>query len=425
MIGGGPKKDHKFVGKLISQIKSGSGKLLAVDDKFGTITYARGLADFIKRCAHQRSTSLFHFTGQGIAKVVSKHYGRRILFVAMILLVVANTINVGADLGAMVAATRLLIPAPFLALLAFFALGVLALELFIPYHVYAQILKVLALALLAYVITGVIVSPDWGSLLLTTLIPSFSLTPPFLALVVGVLGTTISPYLFFWQAAEEVEETRDQQQEQKKHKGAASRPGLRARIRSLRIDTVLGMLASEVTTWFILMTTGVTLHDAHPPITNITTAAQAAQALTPLVHTFPHAGQLAASIFAIGIIGTGLLAVPVLAGSAAYGVAEALGWSEGLDKPVNQARGFYGVIAAATLVGLLLNLLGVNPIAALVFTAILNGVVAVPLLILIVLVANNRKIMGRWTNNRLSNTIVIITTLFMALAAIFSIVTLF
>jgi NRAMP (natural resistance-associated macrophage protein)-like metal ion transporter len=355
-------------------------------------------------------------TGKGIAGVIKTHYSRRVLRITVGLLVIANTINIGADLGAIAAGTRLLVPSlPFYPLLFVFALGIVVIEVFVPYRQYASVLKILSLSLLAYVVTGFVIHPQWGQLLIHTVVPTIQLTPVYLALVVGLLGTTISPYLFFWQASEEVEET--ELQPERKPKPSGPGPKVLKQLRDLRLDTVIGMLASEVTTWFIIMTAGSTLH-THG-ITNIQTADQAAVALQPL------AGRFAETIFAVGIIGTGLLAVPVLAGSAAYGVAEALGWREGLGQAAGHARGFYGVIALATFIGMLLNFLGINPITALVYTAIINGVVAVPLLVLILLVANNRDIMGTYTNGRLSNTIGILTAIFMGIAAVVTVVSLF
>jgi NRAMP (natural resistance-associated macrophage protein)-like metal ion transporter len=356
-------------------------------------------------------------TGKGIASIVKTHYSRRALRLSVALLLIANTINIGADLGAMAASTRLLIPGvPYYPLLLVFAIGIIVVEVFVPYQAYARVLKVLALALLAYIVTGIVIHPQWGPLLVATLIPQIQFTPAYLALVVALLGTTISPYLFFWQASEEVEETELQQANEPKVEAIRKPAALLQKLKDLRLDTVLGMLASEVTTWFIIMTASSTLH-AHG-ITNIQTADQAAAALQPL------AGRFAETLFAVGIVGTGLLAVPVLAGSAAYGVAEAFGWPEGLGQRAANARGFYGVIAVATLIGLLLNFVGVNPITALVYTAIINGVVAVPLLVLILLVANNRDIMGAYTNSRLSNTIGVLTAAFMGVAAIFTVITL-
>ncbi len=377
-------------------------------------------------CVQEMCGRIGLVTGGGVAGCVRRHYSRPILYGAVLLLFIANTINVGADLGAMAASVRLLAPAlPYGVILVVFAVGILLLEIFIPYRYYARVLKLLTLSLLAYLLTGILIRPDWLALLRATVIPSIQLTPDFLALTIAVLGTTISPYLFFWQAAEEVEEEHERE-EQKEHQAAmgkavVQKPGgrqghLRRAIHVLRLDTALGMVAASATFWFIVMATGLTLH-SHG-IHTIATAAQAAQALQPL------AGDLASFVFALGIVGTGLLAIPVLAGSAAYGIAEAFGWREGLSERVDHARGFYAVIAAATLIGLALNFLGINPIAALVYTAVINGIVAVPLLVLLLMVANNRKIMGGFTNGRLSNSIGILTTVVMFVAAIALVVSL-
>ncbi len=360
-------------------------------------------------------------TGKGLAAVVRQRYNRAVLIGAVTLVLVANTLNIGADLGAMAATLQLFAPGVSdILLVVVVALFILLLEIFIPYRRYAVALKALALSLLAYVATGFIVGGADFATLRATLLPNIQLSSSFLALVVGVLGTTISPYLFFWQASEEVEEA----QERAAHpdvsppQPASRRHGaiLRADVRNLRIDTAIGMVASEIATWFIIFTTGSVLH-AHG-VTNITSASQAAAALEPLVHAFPSAGLLAKVIFALGILGVGLLGIPVLAGSAAYAVAEAMQWPEGLAKVATHARGFYGVIAGATLIGVALNLFHINAMAALVYAAIINGVVAVPLLILILLVANNRAIMGKYTNGRLSNIVGVMTALAMGAAAI-------
>lgn len=363
-------------------------------------------------------------TGRGVAGVVRRHYRREVLLGAVVLVTIANTINVGADLGAMAASTRLLVPGvPGAALVIGFALVVLLLEVFVSYRQYARILKVLTLSLLAYVFAGLLVLPDWRAALVATLIPDVQFSVPFLLLVVAVLGTTISPYLFFWQASEEVEEQvthhRHRSDEHGAHRLEQAR---RLELRRLRMDTALGLIASVATAWFIMLTTAATLH-AHG-VTSIATAAQAASALEPLVRTFPFAGTLARALFALGIVGTGLLAVPVLAGSAAYAVAESFNWREGLYRPLWQARGFYGVIAVATLVGLLLNFLGIDPIQALVATAVINGIAAVPLLVLLLLVANNRAIMGAHVNGWLANAVGGLATLAMAAAAVAVVVSL-
>ncbi len=372
-------------------------------------------------CVQEMCGRIGLVTRQGLAGVIRDHYSRKLLYGAVALLFIANTINVGADLGAMAAATNLLLPwAPIVPLLIFLSIGVLLLEIFVPYKIYAQVLKYLALSLLAYIVTGIIVGGDIRTLIVYTLLPHIEWTPAYLTLVVAVVGTTISPYLFFWQASEEVEEQEALNQAGEDIDPKRSKVALKLKTKRLQLDTVLGMVASEVTAWFIIETTAATLHVHN--ITDIQTAAQAAQALEPFVHSLPHAGFIARTIFALGIIGTGLLAVPVLAGSAAYGVAEALGWHEGLSKIVTQARGFYGVIAASTLVGLALNFVGINPITALVYAAIINAIVAVPLLWLILRVANNRAVLGDFVNGRISNVVGAITLIFMAVGAVVAIV---
>jgi NRAMP (natural resistance-associated macrophage protein)-like metal ion transporter len=362
-------------------------------------------------------------TGEGIAGVVRKHYGRPLLYAAVALLLIANTINIGADLGAMAASVQLLAPqVPGFAILIGFTALILALEVFIPYKNYARVLKILVLSLLSYVITAFLIQPDWGKILRATVVPQIQWNAGFLALIVAILGTTISPYLFFWQASEEVEEQELHHPQHNTIPAKSQQRSLAKQLRNLRIDTSLGMFISLATFWFIVMTTGLTLHTNG--ITTITTPDQAASALIPLVRGFPHAGQVAGAIFALGIIGTGLLAVPVLACSAAYGIAEALHWREGLARPLKQARGFYAIIALATVIGLGLNLLGVNPIQALVYAAVINGIIAVPLLFLILRVANDQKVMGDFTNNRLSNIVGGITAIVMGLAAVVTVLAL-
>ncbi len=363
-------------------------------------------------------------TGEGIAGVVRKHYNRPLLYGAVGLLVIANTINIGADLGAMAASVQVILPGAntLLLLIGFTALIVL-LEVFVPYKHYARILKILVLSLLSYAITAFLIQPDWLALLRVTVLPHIEWTPAFLALGVAVLGTTISPYLFFWQASEEVEDRMLHHPHHLEHTEVKQAKSLRKWLKDLRVDTAIGMTVSVTTFWFIVMTTGLTLHAKG--ITTVATPAQAAQALIPLVRSFPHAGELAGGIFALGIIGTGLLAIPVLAGSAGYGVCETFGWREGLSQPVGHARNFYAVIAVATVVGLLLNLLHINPIQALVYAAVINGVLAVPLLALILRIANDKNVMGEFTNSRLSNAVGGFTTLAMGLAAIVTLVSLF
>lgn len=331
-------------------------------------------------------------TGRGLAGVVKAHYSRKILTGVVLLVVVANVINIGADIGAIAASLKLVLNLPFVFYAVVSAISIVLLEVFISYKNYSKFLKWLALSLFAYPVTAFIVKQNWGEILRATLIPHIQLNFAYLFIVVGVFGTTITPYCFFWQASEEVEE------ELAIHtSGAKLAVGIPHLLRDMRFDTYVGMLASEIAQWFIIITTATVLF-AHG-ITNINTAADAAKALEPLVKSFPNSGQIAKDLFAVGIIGLGLLGIPVLAGSSAYALSEAFGWREGLSKKFHQARGFYGIIIVATLIGLLLNFIGLDPIKALVFTAVINGVVAVPLLFVIGRINANPKILGEYTGS--------------------------
>lgn len=351
-------------------------------------------------------------TGKGIAAIVKQHYSRKILYAVVVLVLVANTINIGADIGAMAAAAALIIPVNFVILTLIFTISILLLEIFTSYKVYSKILKWLCLSLFAYPVTVFIVTQPWGTLLKATFIPYIELNFQFLFIITAVLGTTISPYMFFWQASEETEEERSA------HllvKGGIPRIGWRF-IRNLRIDNFIGMLISEIGTWSIIVVTATVLN-AHG-FTDIKSAADAAKALEPLVSSFPNAGYLAKVLFAVGVIGLGFLSIPVLAGSAAYAFTEAFNLNEGLNLKLKKAHGFYGVITIATLIGLMINFIGINPIKALVFAAVINGVVAVPLIFIIALIARNKKIMGEYKSGWISNLLVWITFVGMGLAAI-------
>jgi NRAMP (natural resistance-associated macrophage protein)-like metal ion transporter len=340
-------------------------------------------------------------TGKGLAGVIKQHYTRSILIGAVLLVMVANTINIGADIGAVAAAAQLVVPAPFWLYAVATTVLVVTLEVLVSYKSYAKILKWLALALLSYPATTFIIAEPWGEILRATVVPHIQFTFDFLFIITGVFGTTISPYMFFWQASEEVEE--EIAARVKTGKDGKPRIGLNL-IRDLRIDTTIGMVSSELVQWFIIVTTGTVLF-SHG-IKTINTAADAAKALQPLVSSFPNSGLLAGDLFAVGIVGVGLLAIPVLAGSAAYALAEAFGWSEGLSKKFAQARSFYGVIIVSTGLGLLLNFVGIDPIKALVLTAVFNGVAAVPLLFLIAVINGNGKILGDYCGGPLSRVFV-------------------
>jgi NRAMP (natural resistance-associated macrophage protein)-like metal ion transporter len=349
-------------------------------------------------------------TGRGLAGVVKDNYSRKLLFFVVFLVAAANTINLGADIGAIAASAHLVINVPVPVLAIGFAILIVLLEIGVSYKAYAKLLKWLSLALLSYPLTALIVHEPWAQILRATVVPHLELNFAFLFIITGVFGTTISPYMFFWQASGEVEE-------EVAAKMVAQRGGIprltKKFLHDLRIDTSVGMFASEITQWFIIITTATVLF-SHG-ITNIATAADAAKALQPLVKSFPDSGQVAKDIFAVGVIGLGLLGVPVLAGSAAYALSEAFGWKAGLYRKFTKAKGFYGVIAVATLIGLSINFIGINPIKALIFTAVFNGVAAVPLVFLIARINSNRDIMGEHRGSRLSQTMIWIT--FIAMAA--------
>ena len=331
-------------------------------------------------------------TGRGLAGVIHQYYPARVLYATVLLLLVANTITIGANLGAMAASAQMLLGLQFSAWLVLMTFTVVALEVFVPYRVYARILKYLSLTLLAYVLTAFVVRPDARAVVAGLVLPALDLSTAFVLNIVALLGTTISPYLFFWQASEEVEEA---VLNGRLAEIGAGRPCVtRAGVAAMNRDTFVGMFFSQVIMFFIITTTAATLHGAGT--VTIGTATEAAEALRPL------AGDLAYVLFAAGIIGTGLLAVPVLAGASAYAVAETVGMQQGLGRSLGQARGFYAVIAASTLIGMSVHWAGVDPIRALYYAAALNGLVAPPLMALIVMLAGRKDVMGRFASSRLS-----------------------
>ncbi len=347
-------------------------------------------------------------TGRGLADLIKNHYSRPVLYFSVSLLFLANVVNIGADLGAMAASAQMLLGIPFMFWLLIFTVIILLLEVFVPYPSYAKILKYLALSLLAYVVTVFIVKQDWTTIGWSILTPKFSLDKTYLLNIVAILGTTISPYLFFWQTDEEVEEEIVQGKLKMMGKGI---PRIRNKdIRNMRLDTAAGMLFSNLIMLFIMITTASTLHANN--ITNIETANQAAEALRPF------AGDFAFVLFAAGIISTGLLAVPILAGSASYAIAETIGFKEGLYLKFKKAHGFYAVITIATVFGLFVHLTPIKPFQLLYYSAIFNGFCAPPLMVLILLIGKNKKIMGKHVNGPISNTLGWIITLLMFTAAI-------
>lgn len=397
---------HKKIGKIerfLRLLGPGIVTGAADDDPSGIATYSQAGAQFgfrmpwtmlftwpLMTAVQEACMRIGAVTGKGLAAIIKQHYSKKVLYPIVLLVVCANTLNIGSDIGAMAASTQLLVPhIPFAILAIVFAFVMILLEVLIPYRVYIRLLKWLAMALFAYFITAFLINVPWLEVLKMTFIPQVDWSEQYLYIIVAIFGTTISPYLFFWQASNVVED------EIKEHR-LAERGGTpklsKAYLRGLRIDTMVGMLFSNVTAWFIIIVGAVVLHQAG--ISTINTAADAARAIEPLVQTFPNAGFLAKLIFSIGIIGIGLQSIPVLAGSSAYAVAETFNWREGLYHKFKQSRSFYFVIIIGTLVGLVFNFIGFDPIKALVFTAVFNGIAAVPLIYLIARVSSREDVMG-------------------------------
>jgi NRAMP (natural resistance-associated macrophage protein)-like metal ion transporter len=354
-------------------------------------------------------------TGRGLAGNIRVHFSQRVLHVCTVLLFMANAINIGADLGAMAKAAQLLNPnLGFGVLVAGFTFLSLFLQIFTPYVRYARYLKWLAMVLLAYVFSALLANLNWSDVAANSLIPSFTPSKETFIIVCAILGTTISPYLFFWQTSQEVEEQILQGKTTMKDRQTATAAN---DVKSMRIDVWSGMFLSQIVMFFIIAACGGILY-THG-ITNIETAAQAAEALRPF------AGNSTYFLFAIGLIGTGMLAIPVLAGSSSYALSESYRWREGLYRPLKQAYAFYGIIIISMLVGLAINFLGIDPIKALIYSAFANGLVAPVILALIVLISSNKKVMGRWTNKRSTTFFGWIITIIMAVAGVAGIIALF
>jgi NRAMP (natural resistance-associated macrophage protein)-like metal ion transporter len=364
-------------------------------------------------------------TGSGLAAVIKKKYSRNVVFPLIGLLFIANTINIGADIGAMSASVRLLVPQMpiFVTTLSFAAFIILA-QILIPYKTYVKLLKYLTLSLFAYVITAIIVGGDWSQILVASILPHIEFTPEFAMMFVAIFGTSISPYLFFWQASEEAEEdvAKHKIKEIGSEKNNNRQPKIaKKEVKIMRFDIAIGIAFSHFIMWAIMLTTAGSLYENG--VTNIDSADEAAKALEPLVKSFPNAGQISKAVFALGIIGTGLLAIPVLAGSAGYALAEGFGWKEGLGRKFKDARAFYLVIAISTVAGLSINLISLDPIQALVYAAVINGVIAVPILVAIIKIANDKEILQGRTNGKISNLLGLSTILIMGAAAAIMFVT--
>ncbi|MCB8821772.1 NRAMP family divalent metal transporter [Microvirga rosea] len=368
------------------------------DDPSGIATYSQAGAQFgyglswmmlfsfpLMTAAQMISARIGRTTGHGIAGVLRQHYPNWLLQTIVMLLLVANTINLGADLGAMADAANLLLPGPKPAYILIFAGVCIYMQVFMQYARYVMVLKWLTLALFSYFATLIAIHVDWSRLAFDLIVPQIIWRTDFLTTIVAVLGTTISPYLFFWQSAEEVEDLAAYP----KRKDLIDAPEQgRAALHRIEVDTIVGMALSNLVALAILVTTAATLHSRG--IFSIETSAQAAEALEPI------AGRFAFWVFTIGIVGTGLLAVPVLAGSAAYAIGEARRWPIGFSRRWQEAKAFYGTVALATLVGMALNFTAINPIRALFWSAVLNGIIAVPVMVTMMLVASRTDIMGQF-----------------------------
>jgi NRAMP (natural resistance-associated macrophage protein)-like metal ion transporter len=330
-------------------------------------------------------------TGRGLAGVLLHHYSRKLLYAAVLCLFIANTINAGTDIGAIAAAINLIVPLPITVMIIPIACIIVALQIWGSYRLIANVFKWLTLSLFTYIGAAFLAKPDFDAVLKATFIPELHFDHDYLLTLVAILGTTISPYLFFWEASEEVEEEISEGRKTlRQRKGATD-----AELNQAKWDTIVGMFFCNIVFYFVILAAAATLHASGK--TDLQSAVDAAQALRPLV------GSAATYLFAVGIIGSGFLAVPVLTGSSAYAIAESFGWKYGLDTKPKQAKQFYAVIAISTFVGALINFIGINPIAALFWTAVINGVLAPPLLVIIMIISNNKKIMGSRVNGRFTN----------------------
>ena len=390
------------------------------DDPSGIATYSQAGAQFgyslgwtllftyPLMCAIQLiSAQIGRVTGRGLAGNMLRHCPKWLVYSAIALLLVANIINIGADLGAMGAAVNLLVGGPVLLYVAGFAVLTILLEVFLRYSHYVTVLKWLTLSLFAYVGTVFVVGVHWGSVVTGLLIPRFSFNSDSLTMIVAILGTTISPYLFFWQAEEEVEDERERPAAKPLRVAPDQAP---QEMERMRLDTLVGMGFSNLVALFIVITTAATLNATGH--TDIQTSSQAAEALRPI------AGAFSFYVFAAGIVGTGLLTLPVLAGSAAYAVGEAMRWRVGLSERPAKARAFYTVVALATAIGAGLNFTSLDPIKALIWSAVVNGVVAVPVMVAMMFLATRPAVMGQFVLGRTLRVLGWIATAVMLLAAI-------
>jgi NRAMP (natural resistance-associated macrophage protein)-like metal ion transporter len=354
-------------------------------------------------------------TGVGLAANIKRHYSKKILYFCTALLLFANVFNIGADLGAMAKGVQLIVPwLPFAGLVLGFAIVSLFLQIFISYKTYAEYLKYLTFVLFGYVITAFFVEIDWSTVMLHTFVPTFSFSKAIIVLICAALGTTISPYLFFWQSSQEVEE---QVLHGEKTEEARRMTTSEGDIKKMRIDVWSGAFVSNIVMFFIVAVCAATLYQAG--ITNIDSASDAAIALRPF------AGNFAFMLFAIGIIGTGLLAIPVLAGSASYAISESFGWKTGLYRKLKQATSFYGVIIVAVVLGIFLNFIGLDPIKTLIYSAVLNGIISPVMIFLIIRLSSNGEIMGNFKNKKMGKTFGWLTFVLISVVSVGAVVSMF
>jgi NRAMP (natural resistance-associated macrophage protein)-like metal ion transporter len=412
------QEDQGQDGSWLKKLGPGLITGAADDDPSGIATYSQAGAQFgfnmlwtvlftypLMVGIQYVSARIGRVSGHGLATNIRRHYPAWLLYAVVGLLLIANTINIAADVSAMGEAMKLIVGGPAHIYTISFGVLSLLLQVFIPYRRYVRFLKWLTLALLAYVATVFVVQVPWSQVLLQALLPQLSWKPEYITTVVAVFGTTISPYLFFWQASQEVEELRA---DPHAHPLITAPQQAAAHLRRIKIDTYVGMGFSNLVAFFIILTTAVTLN-LHG-ITDIQTSAQAATALRPI------AGEFAFMLFSAGIIGTGLLAIPVLAGSSAYAMAGAFNWKNSLERTPMQAKQFYAVIAVSTLMGIALGFTSIDPIKALYWSAVINGVISVPIMTVMMLMAVRKDIMGPFVISKKLTFMGWLGTLVMALA---------
>ena len=404
----------KSVSQIIKALGPGVITGAADDDPSGIATYSQAGAKFglgmlwmtlfllpTMIVIQEMCARIGLLSGNGLAALIKKKYSAKVVYPISSLLLIANTINIGADLGAMSASIKIIFPGvPFVVTTLLFSVFIIVSEIFIPYDKYVKVLKYLVLSLFAYVLTAVIVGGNLSQIFFT-IIPTINFSSDYAIMFVAVIGTTISPYLLFWQTSEEAEE--DVAKHRIKEIGKGKPKVSPKEIMSMKEDIGIGMFFSQLIMWSIIITSAGSLYFAG--LTDIQTADQAASSLEPLVKNFPNAGQIAKLIFAFGIIGTGLLAIPVLAASSAFALSDTFGWKEGLEKKFSQAKSFYSVIVASTLIGVWITFSNVNPIQALILSAVINAVVTVPILFIVLRLANDKKILQDKINSRFSNII--------------------